>query len=199
MKQLIRNYKNQFSKGWWNLEWFLEWYGHRQFPCNRTVERRNGIARSIVSVTGMAGQPCQGQPVILVDCEVQKWRMLFAWVGSTFFVYLSTYDNELETYWLWEPSYSSVWPIWSQLQWTRTEEVSQCLQKLYFPLSVMLVQHKQALHPRIRIAEASRCRPVRKAARQQRALMAITAAGIANSTGSINHFMNNFTCFIGYV
>lgn len=49
--------------------------------------------------------------------------------------------------------------------------------KLYFPSTVMLVQHKQALHPKLKISEIPKCRPVRIAARRQRELMAIIAAG----------------------
>lgn len=53
--------------------------------------------------------------------------------------------------------------------------------KLYFPSNVMLIQHKQVLHPRLKIADAPKRRPVRIAARRQRELMAIIAAGMINT------------------
>jgi len=40
--------------------------------------------------------------------------------------------------------------------------------KLYFPSNVMLVQHKQAVHPKHKIAEVPKCRPVRITATTRR-------------------------------
>jgi len=64
--------------------------------------------------------------------------------------------------------------------------------KLYFPSNVMLVQHKQAVHPKHKIAEVPKCRPVRITARRQRELMAIIAAGI-EGISLPNHYNKQIT------
>lgn len=50
--------------------------------------------------------------------------------------------------------------------------------KLYFPSQVMVASHKKKLHPRTKVNEVPKIRPVRIAARRQRELMVIIAAGI---------------------
>ena len=52
--------------------------------------------------------------------------------------------------------------------------------KQYFPSVAMVTEHKRQLHPRIKVSVALRCRPVRIAAKRQRELMAIIAAGKYN-------------------
>lgn len=52
--------------------------------------------------------------------------------------------------------------------------------KMYFPSNVMAVQQKKQLHPKVKITEVPRTRPVRIAARRQRELMAIIASGMYN-------------------
>lgn len=49
--------------------------------------------------------------------------------------------------------------------------------KLYFPSNAMVVEHRKQVHPRVKASTAPRCRPVRIAAKRQRELMAIIAAG----------------------
>ena len=62
---------------------------------------------------------------------------------------------------------------------------------LYFPSNVMQGQHSRALHPKVKIVEAPRTRPLRVAARRQRELMVIIAAGKGNvSYSSINSIYN---------
>jgi hypothetical protein len=53
--------------------------------------------------------------------------------------------------------------------------------KLYFSSNAMVAEHKRKLHPRIKTSIVPRCRPVRIAARRQRELMAIIAAGRSNT------------------
>ena len=49
--------------------------------------------------------------------------------------------------------------------------------KLYFPSQIMVAAHKSAMHPRVKINEVPKVRPIRVAARRQRELMAIIASG----------------------
>ena len=48
---------------------------------------------------------------------------------------------------------------------------------MYFPSQVMVAAHKAALHPRIKINDIQKVRPIRVAARRQRELMAVIASG----------------------
>ena len=50
--------------------------------------------------------------------------------------------------------------------------------QLYFASHVMATHHKQALHPKVKFNDMAKTRPMRIAARRQRELMAIIAAGI---------------------
>jgi hypothetical protein len=61
--------------------------------------------------------------------------------------------------------------------------------QLYFPSNAMVTQHKRELHPKVKISSAPRCRPVRIAAKRQRELMAIIAAGMC-------HFVLNSVCYL---
>ena len=49
---------------------------------------------------------------------------------------------------------------------------------LYFASHVMATHHKQAVHPKVKLNDMPKTRPVRVAAKRQRELMAIIAAGI---------------------
>ncbi len=57
--------------------------------------------------------------------------------------------------------------------------------KIYFPSQVQVQAHKKELHPRVKVNDLPQIRPVRIAARRQRELMAIIAAGRSNKTFKI--------------
>jgi len=53
---------------------------------------------------------------------------------------------------------------------------------IYFPSQVMVIQHKKHVHPRLKINDPPRTRPLRVAATRQRELMAIIASGITKNS-----------------
>jgi len=50
--------------------------------------------------------------------------------------------------------------------------------QLYFPSSKMVIEKKREMHPRLKMNELSRTRPVRIAAKRQKQLTAIIASGM---------------------